>query len=176
MKETKEIILAGGCFWGVQQYISGIRGVLGTEVGYANGDPSIQNPSYEAVRYENTGHTEAVRITYDPAICPLSALLRLFFEIIDPTEVDRQGHDIGHNYRTGIYYEDPSELSVIEAEVRELAARYEKPLALEVLPLENFWKAEEYHQDYLEKNPTGYCHVPLAKIRWVRTIDPKDYV
>ena len=171
----RKIFLAGGCFWGVQQYMAGIRGVAATEVGYANGDPSIENPSYEAVRYENTGHTEAVRIDYDPALCPLKALLRLFYEIIDPTEVDRQGHDIGHTYRTGVYYTDQADLPVITETVRELAGKYEKPLAMEVLPLANFWTAEEYHQDYLEKNPTGYCHVPLAKIRWVKTVDPMDF-
>lgn len=172
---THTIVLAGGCFWGVQAYLSGIRGVLSTEVGYANGDPGIENPSYEAVRYENIGHTEAVRTVFDPALCPLSALLRLFYEIIDPTEVDRQGHDVGHNYRTGVYYLQDADRPVIDETVWELQQKYSTPLAMEVLPLENFWPAEEYHQEYLDKNPTGYCHVPLAKIRWVRTVDPKDF-
>lgn len=156
----QEIFLAGGCFWGAQHYFDCLDGVLETEVGYANGRTDA--PSYEQVKHENTGHAETVRVVFDGARLPLPVLLEQYFKIIDPTSVDKQGGDVGHQYRTGIYYLDPRQKPVIKAALAELQARYDRPLAVECKPLENFWPAEEYHQKYLDKNPGGYCHVPAA--------------
>ena len=171
----KEIYLAGGCYWGVQKYVDNIKGVLATTVGFANGRPEVVSPSYEQVRYENTGHTEAVKVVYDESQLPLIALLRLFYFIIDPTVLDRQGHDVGHNYRTGVYYTDPADETVVTKSLEELAERYDEAIVVENEPLQNFYTAEEYHQKYLDKTPGGYCHVPLADIAWVKEVDPMDY-
>lgn len=167
----KQIYLAGGCYWGVEKFIANIQGVQETEVGFANGN--TEAPTYQQVRYENTGHAETVRVVYDPELVPLPQLLKLFYKIIDPTTVDQQGEDIGHQYRTGIYYTDAADGETAQASLRELASGYDKPLAVECCPLEHFYSAEEYHQKYLDKNPTGYCHVPFALINWVKDIDPK---
>ena len=153
---TKEIYLAGGCFWGCQKYFDLIDGVLQTEVGYANGP--TENPSYEQVK-AHSGHAETVRVAYDPARIPLEALLEKYFAVIDPTSVNRQGEDFGVQYRTGIYHTDPADGEVAARALAALAERYDRPLAVENLPLENFYPAEEYHQKYLEKNPAGYCHI-----------------
>ncbi len=156
----QEIWLAGGCFWGAQHYFDCLDGVLETQVGYANGRTA--NPSYEQVKHENTGHAETVHVVFDDARLPLPVLLEQYYKIIDPTAVDRQGGDVGHQYRTGIYYLDPVQKPVIKASLAALQAQYDRPLAVEVRPLENFYTAEEYHQKYLDKNPGGYCHVPKA--------------
>ena len=156
----KEIYLAGGCFWGTEHYFKQIRGVTATEVGFANG--RIKNPSYRQVCTEDTGFAETVRITYDPAIVGLELLLELYFKAIDPLSFERQGEDCGNQYRTGVYYMDTEDLPVIEKVFREEQRKYEEPLAVEMLPLQNFYPAEEYHQDYLDKNPGGYCHLPKA--------------
>lgn len=175
----KTIYLAGGCYWGVEKYSSNIKGVLETTVGFANGD--TEHPTYEQVRYENTGHAETVKVVYDEEQLPLSALLNLFYEIIDPTSVDKQGEDEGHQYRTGIYFTAPEDEPVIKESLEKLAKRLKEqkesvaPLAIEACPLIHFYDAEEYHQKYLDKNPAGYCHVPIAKIRWVKEIDPKQF-
>lgn len=169
----REIVLAGGCFWGAQQYLANIAGVLKTEVGYANGH--TEAPSYEQVKHEHTGHAEAVRVAYDDERLPLATLLQLFFLAIDPTAVDRQGPDVGHQYRTGIYYTDPKDGETAKAALTALEAKLGCPTAVECEPLMQFFRAEEYHQDYLEKNPGGYCHLPLAQIAWVRTVDPARF-
>ena len=156
----KEIYLAGGCFWGTEHYFKQIRGVTATEVGFANG--RIKNPSYRQVCTEDTGFAETVRITYDPATIGLELLLELYFKAIDPLSFERQGEDCGNQYRTGVYYTDTEDLPVIEKVFREEQRKYEEPLAVEMLPLQNFYPAEEYHQDYLDKNPGGYCHLPNA--------------
>lgn len=156
MSELKTIHLAGGCFWGCQKYFDLMDGVAETEVGYANGPTA--NPSYEEVKH-HAGHAETVRIVYDPAKLPLTSLLEQYFRVIDPTSVNRQGEDEGVQYRTGIYYTDPADEPVARAALDRLAAQYDKPLAVELQPLENFYSAEEYHQKYLEKNPNGYCHI-----------------
>jgi peptide methionine sulfoxide reductase msrA/msrB len=153
----KEIILAGGCFWGTEMYFQAIRGVLKTEVGYANG--KTQNPTYEDVCHRNTGHAEVVKVIYDNQVISLPFLLSMYFEIIDPVAVNRQGNDVGPQYRTGIYYSDPADEEVILKSVHELRLEYGVPLAIEVLPLENYSSAEAYHQEYLVKNPGGYCHI-----------------
>ena len=116
--DTKEIYLAGGCYWGVEKYISQIKGVLQTDVGFANGD--VDAPTYQQVRYENTGHAETVRVLYDPQVLSLPVLLKLFYKIIDPTSVDRQGEDVGHQYRTGVYHTDPADQPIIAQSLLEL--------------------------------------------------------
>lgn len=162
-----EIYLAGGCFWGVEEYFSLIPGVLDAVNGYANG--RTENPSYEDVCLRGTGHAETVRISYDPEVVSLKTLIEQFFKIIDPLSVNQQGNDIGPQYRTGIYYTDPAD----EPELKSLFAaeqeRRGKPLATELCELENFYEAEEEHQDYLRKNPGGYCHVNFASLSDVRT-------
>ena len=157
---TETIYLAGGCFWGAQRYFDCLPGVLETEVGYANG--ATANPTYEQVKHENTGHAETVRVVYDPAVITLSELLEQFYKAIDPTSVNKQGGDVGVQYRTGIYYTDPAQKPVIETSLAELQTHYAQPIAVEALPLSNFYTAEEYHQKYLDKNPGGYCHISPA--------------
>ena len=151
------IYLAGGCFWGMEKYIQLIKGVEKTEVGYANGN--TENPTYEEVCRNNTGHAETVKTEYNKEILPLEFLLDMFFDAIDPTSVNKQGGDIGTQYRSGIYYTEPSDLQIIENKIKEVQKKYTKPIATEVAPLSNFYSAEEYHQDYLLKNPGGYCHI-----------------
>jgi peptide methionine sulfoxide reductase msrA/msrB len=154
---TKTIYLAGGCFWGTEHYLKIVNGVVNTEVGFANGH--TENPSYKDVCTDKTGFAETVKVEYDPQVLPLEKLLDIFFKAIDPTSLNKQGHDIGTQYRTGIYYEDSDDRKVIDEAVGTLTKLYTKPLALEVKPLQNFYNAEDYHQDYLDKNPTGYCHL-----------------
>lgn len=156
-----EIYLAGGCFWGTEKYFSSIRGVLSTQTGYANGE--TENPTYEEVCHHNTGHAEAVHVTYDSEIIPLEFLLELYYESIDPFSINRQGGDHGTQYRTGIYYTQDRDLPVIENSIAQLQKRHGKPVAIEVEPLRNFSSAEEYHQKYLDKNPAGYCHISSDK-------------
>ncbi len=169
----REIYLAGGCYWGAEKYLASLKGVAETEVGFANG--TAVSPSYEQVKHGGTGHAETVRVRYDETVIPLPSLLRLFFRIIDPTSVNRQGHDVGEQYRTGIYWTDPADEAVVRAELAELQKTWDVPLAVEALPLRCFYTAEEYHQKYLDKNPGGYCHVPWEAIRWAAGIDPKDW-
>lgn len=153
----KIIYFAGGCFWGVEKYLSLIPGVVGTEAGYANG--KTENPTYEQVCRDNTGHAETVKVTYDSSKLPLQELLTRFFEVIDPTSVNRQGNDRGIQYRSGIYYAEPEDKDVILSALDALQAQYKEPVVVEAAPLENYYPAEEYHQDYLDKNPGGYCHI-----------------
>lgn len=173
--EFKEIWLAGGCFWGVEAYMARIPGVVDVLSGYANGKTA--NPSYEDVVYRNTGHAETVRVIYDPEKVDLSVLLQYFFKVIDPTSRNRQGDDIGSQYRSGVYYVDQADLTVIKAEIAKVQKAYKKPIVTEVLPLTGFYRAEEYHQDYLKKNPDGYCHVDFSKLdETVQvTVDPSLY-
>lgn len=153
----KSIYLAGGCFWGVQAYLDRIPGVVETTAGYANG--LTENPTYDDVCHNDSGHAEVIEIKYDTGKLELATLLRQFFKIIDPTSVNRQGNDIGTQYRTGIYYIDPGDVRIAEEVMQEVQQKYGEPLAVELLPLEHYFLAEEYHQKYLVKNPTGYCHI-----------------
>lgn len=167
----KEIYLAGGCFWGTEKYLSGIKGIVNTDVGYANGN--TENPSYEEVCRNNTGHAETVRVVYDPGEIRLSFVLDLYYDVINPTSVNRQGGDIGTQYRTGIYYVYEEDKEIIEDSIKELQKKYDKPIAIEVLPLKNYYLAEEYHQKYLDKNPSGYCHIGTDKFEKAKlAIDP----
>ncbi|MCR4856490.1 MAG: peptide-methionine (S)-S-oxide reductase MsrA, partial [Erysipelotrichaceae bacterium] len=153
----KKIYLAGGCFWGVEHYLSLLNGVKETTVGYANSD--IESPSYEDLKAHRSLASETVEVVYEEDTISLKELLEMFFLIIDPTILDQQGHDIGHQYRTGIYYVDEEDRDIIKSSLDELSLKYDRPIVTELLPLENFTIAEDYHQDYLIKNPTGYCHV-----------------
>ena len=157
----KEIYLAGGCFWGVEKYLALLDGVLETEVGYANGH--TENPTYEDVCTGNTGFAEAVRVVYDAASIDLDFLLGQFYNIIDPTTKNRQADDIGSQYRTGIYHTNPADAAIAAKSLNDLQNAYEAPIVTENLPLTNYYKAEEYHQKYLDKNPGGYCHIPEHK-------------
>lgn len=161
----KTIYFAGGCFWGTQKFFDQFDGVLETEVGYANG--TTERPSYEDVCYRDTGHAETVKVIYDEEQLSLKQLLRYYFMTIDPTSLNRQGNDRGTQYRTGIYYEggDPEKADLLKDIgdiLEEVKQRYFEPLVVEVLPLDNFFTAEDYHQKYLDKHPFGYCHIPRA--------------
>lgn len=153
----KTIYLAGGCFWGAEKYLGLVPGVVDTNVGYANG--RTENPSYEDVKYHQSGHAETVRVKYDETKISLERLLEKYFEAIDPVSVNKQGEDEGIQYRTGIYYTDREDLTAINAVYERIAEANEKPLAVEVLPLVHYYEAEDYHQKYLDKNPQGYCHL-----------------
>lgn len=153
------IYLAGGCFWGMQKYFDQFDGVVRTEVGYANGPDAA--PSYQDV-CADSGHAETLRVDYDPGVISLTGLLERYFRVIDPLSVNRQGHDEGIQYRTGIYYTDPGQLPEIEAVYAAQEAKYGAKLAVELIPLQNFFSAEEYHQKYLDRNPGGYCHIPRS--------------
>jgi methionine-S-sulfoxide reductase len=157
----KEVYFAGGCFWGVQHYFGLIDGVTETTVGYANG--STKNPTYEEVCRGNTGHSEAVRVLYDDKKISLLNLLEAFFDIIDPTTINRQGNDFGTQYRSGIYYADEEDKETITNFIIQQSPIYKNHIAVEIAPLENFYSAEEYHQKYLIKNPCGYCHISKEK-------------
>ena len=163
----KEIYLAGGCFWGVEEYFSLVPGVADAVSGYANG--SAANPTYEQVCTGATGHAETVRVAYDPSIVSLKTLVEQLFAIIDPLSVNRQGNDVGSQYRTGVFYCDAADEPVIRAAFDAEQAKYDQPIATELGPLECFYEAEEHHQDYLRKNPGGYCHVNFASLSDVRT-------
>lgn len=162
----KNIYFAGGCFWGTEHYISQFDGVLQTEVGYANG--KVSNPTYQQVYTDMTGHVECVRVVYDPEMISLSTLCRLFFKSIDPLLVNRQGDDCGTRYRTGIYWIDQEDRSVVEQVYADEQLHYELPLVVEKSPLECFFPAEDYHQDYLVKNPEGYCHLSLMTLKFAK--------
>lgn len=170
----KNIYLAGGCFWGTDHLFSLIEGVEKTEAGYANS--LVPDPTYEMVCTGRTGAAETVEVVYDDSLVGLSELLFIYFRSIDPISLNRQGNDMGTQYRTGIYYTDSQDLPVIEAVTATIQRRYNKPLAVEVGPLHNFYPAEVYHQDYLYKNPGGYCHVDRQLFAEVksRKSDRKD--
>lgn len=157
--KNKEIYLAGGCFWGVQAYFDKIKGILETNVGYANGNS--ENPSYEDVIYNNTGHAETVHVRYDSDKISLEKILDYFFRIIDPTSINKQGNDRGNQYRTGIYYLHEEDGEIVHEFINSEQKKYEKRIVTEVEEIRNYYPAEEYHQKYLEKNPNGYCHIDL---------------
>lgn len=183
--ELKDIWFAAGCFWGAQKFFKGLEGVEFTEVGFANGN--TESPTYEQVYTDATGYAECVHVRYNPQKISLRRLTELYFKIIDPLSLNKQGADEGTRYRTGVYYrapqqsdvrkyederiaedesaerriaEDESDLvilsDVFEAVKKELKV---SSLPVELLPLKNFYTADEYHQDYLDKNPSGYCHL-----------------
>lgn len=158
--------MAGGCFWGTEHYFKQIDGVMETQVGFANG--RTENPTYEEVYTDTTGYAETVKVVYDETKVSLEFLVDMYFYAIDPTLLNRQGHDEGTRYRTGIYFTDDSERAVIERVVDAKRKEYNKPVVTEIEPLRNFFPADEYHQDYLDKHPDGYCHLPLELFEFAR--------
>ena len=168
---TKDIYLAGGCFWGTEHYFKQVEGVVETEVGFANGH--TENPTYEEVYTDETGYAETVHVKYNPEVVSLRFLLQLYFKAIDPVSLNKQGHDEGTRYRTGIYYTESADLPVVNEVFDEVQRHYVQPLAVERQPLERFFAADEYHQDYLEKNPTGYCHLPLSLFQFAKAAKEK---
>ena len=162
----KSIYFAGGCFWGTEHFLKQIEGVTFTETGYANG--STPDPTYRQVYTDTTGYAETVHVEYDNDVIDLEFLVRMFFKAIDPTSLNRQGEDVGTRYRTGIYYTDAEELPCMKKVYDEIGRQYERPLVVELEPLKNFYRSEDYHQDYLENNPDGYCHLPLELFEFAR--------
>ena len=165
-KPTRDIYLAGGCFWGTEHFFKQIAGVAITEVGFANGH--TERPTYQEVYTDTTGYAETVHVRYYPDVVGLEFLLKMFFKAIDPTSVNKQGHDEGTRYRTGVYYTTPEDLPVIEKVFAEEQRNHQAPIVVEKEPLKAFHPAEEYHQDYLDKNPDGYCHLPLSLFAFAR--------
>ena len=159
----KEIYFAGGCFWGTEHFFSLVNGVVETEVGYANS--LVPSPSYREVCGGATGAVETVKVVYDSGTVSLPFLIDLYFKTIDPTSFNRQGNDVGTQYRTGIYYTDPADRAVIDGAIAGLANLYARPIAVETMPLENFYPAEDYHRKYLLNNPGGYCHIDRRLMR-----------
>ena len=173
--EKRVIYLAGGCFWGMEKLMQSIPGVLDAESGYANGSGE-QDADYKTVCTGKTGFRETVKVTYDPARVSLDQLLFAYFEVVDPTAVNRQGHDIGTQYQAGVYYADAESQATVERVAAIERARTPR-FSVEIGPLVNFFPAEEYHQNYLDKNPNGYCHIPFAEIARLSktTIDAGRY-
>lgn len=169
MKKT--IYLAGGCFWGTAHLFSLVQGVDSSVAGYANSN--IQSPTYEQVCTGLTGAAETVRVEYDSDEVGLSDLITLYFKSIDPLSLNRQGNDVGSQYRTGIYYTDPDDAAIVDSLWATLQRRYKEPLAIETGMLKNFYPAEDYHQDYLYKNPGGYCHVNPALFKEAKELHAK---
>ena len=162
----KEIYLAGGCFWGTEHYFKQMNGVISTETGFANG--KTENPTYEEVYTDTTGFAETIKVVYDERRISLRFLIDMFFHAIDPTLVNRQGHDVGTRYRTGVYYVEETDRAVIEAVFQEKQKQYADPIVTELEPLHNYYPASEYHQDYLDKHPDGYCHLPVELFRFAK--------
>ena len=169
-QEQRIIYLAGGCFWGLEAYMERIQGVTDAVSGYANGKGDTTN--YQLLHA--TDHAETVKVTYDPNKISLDKLLQYYFRVIDPTSINKQGNDRGRQYRTGIYYQNEQDKAVIEAALKTLQSKYQEPIQIEVEPLKNYVEAEEYHQDYLKKNPNGYCHIDIKKAD-EPLIDDKKY-
>lgn len=168
MKEST-IYLAGGCFWGMQKYLKLINGVLRTKVGFANGN--TENPTYKEVYTDTTGFAETVRVVYDSDILSVKDLVDFYFQAIDPTSLNQQGEDKGTRYRTGVYYTDDSDKPAIESVFNAVSIGIGEDLEVELLPLKNFYPAEEYHQDYLDKNPDGYCHLSQKLFDYAKSIN-----
>lgn len=176
MDTTENVIyLAGGCFWGIESLMQSIPGVIDAQSGYANGT-GAEDANYPTVSTGRTGFRETVRVEYDPEQVSLDALLMAYFYVIDPTVENRQGNDRGSQYQTGVYYTNDKAMETVKR-IAELERSRSKEFRVEIGPLRNFYPAEEYHQDYLEKNPGGYCHIPREEIELFSKlrIDPGDY-
>lgn len=165
MNNTNErtIYLAGGCFWGIEGYFQQLRGVIKTEVGYANGDKA--NPTYQDLVNHRASHAETVKIVYDCSIISLAKILEHFLRVVDPYTINRQGHDVGLQYRSGVYFVNDEDEAIINDYFVASNPYPNRPFVVEVMKLKNFYLAEDYHQDYLIKNPAGYCHVDMRKIK-----------
>jgi methionine-S-sulfoxide reductase len=158
----KKITLAGGCFWGLEAYFQRVKGITKTVVGYIDG--LTDNPNYDEV-CDGSGHAEAVYMEYDEAIIDLNKILKHFFRIIEPTQINRQGNDIGIQYRSSIYYYDDSDRVISEKFIESIKTNYKKPIQTKVLMASKFYDAESFHQKYLDKNPNGYCHINLNLLK-----------
>jgi len=157
-KSMKELVFAGGCFWGVEELFRTQPGVVDTEVGYAGGENA--NPTYE----NHPGHAEAIKVTFDPELTNVATLLDYFYQIHDPTTMNRQGNDVGSSYRSAIFYQDEAQKAEAEAAITRNQVYWEAPIVTQLEPLMTFWDAEDYHQDYLQKNIGGYtCHFERAR-------------
>lgn len=175
-REGVEVIyFAGGCFWGIEKLMQSIPGVVGATSGYANGQADIV-PTYEQVVTGQTGYRETVRVEYQPDQVSLDALVFAYYQVIDPTVANAQGNDVGTQYQTGVYYADDATKETVERITAIVKERYED-FVVEIKPLERFFEAEEYHQDYLVKNPMGYCHISRDEMAAITKIivDPGDY-
>lgn len=170
MATLEQATLAGGCFWCIEAAYKELDGVESAVSGYAGGH--VEDPSYKAVCRDETGHAEVVQVTYDPAVIPYEEVLRVFFTIHDPTQLNRQGPDVGTQYRSAIFYHDDEQRDTVERFIEELENEnvYDDEIVTEVEPLETFYRAEEYHQDYYDKNPGDrYCRINAdPKIKKVR--------
>ena len=165
-----EIYLAGGCFWGLEEYFSRIKGVTDTTVGYANGQ--VESTNYQLIH--QTDHAETVQVTYDDNLVTLREILLYYFRVIDPLSINKQGNDIGRQYRTGIYYTNDTDAPIIAEVTKEQEEQFGQKIAVEVEPLRHYVLAEEYHQDYLKKNPGGYCHINVNDA-YQPLVDPSQY-
>ena len=179
MSESQTITLGGGCFWCTEAVFVKVRGITDVESGYSNGQ--VNRPSYEDVCSGRTGSNEVVKLSYDPSDITLREILEIFFVVHDATTLNRQGNDAGTQYRSGIYYSTPEQKQVAEDMIRQMSQDkvFDKPIVTEVLPLANYWPAEDYHQDYFENNPNqGYCVAvagpKVAKFRKTFTSRYKD--
>lgn len=155
-------IFAAGCFWGVQAYFDQVPGVTETEVGYTGGH--TENPTYEEVCSHTTGHAEAIKIAFDPKAVSYETLVKQFFRMHDPTQLNRQGPDVGESYRTAIFYMNEVQKEVAERVKKEAQPRFHKPIVTEITKADTFYRAEEYHQKFTEKTGRGMCHVPYAPV------------
>lgn len=156
----KTIYLAGGCFWGVEHFFSLAKGIVNTEVGYANG--TLDNPKYEDLKHGLDDASETVKIDYDESVISLEKILELYLRVVDPYSVNKQGEDEGVQYRTGVYYQNDIDKEIIKKYFNKVL---QKDYKIEVTRLKKFYTAEEYHQDYLDKNSQGYCHINMAKLK-----------
>ena len=174
-QEPSVIYFAGGCFWGMEKLMSMVPGVVDAMSGYANGH--AVNPTYEQVCTGQTGHRETVRVAYDAGRVSLEALVFLFFSVIDTTVEDRQGNDVGPQYQTGVFYENPDDEAIIR-QAAEIEKGRREAFRVRIEPLTSFYPAEQYHQDYLDKNPAGYCHLGPAAFARAKalTVDPKKHI
>jgi peptide-methionine (S)-S-oxide reductase len=157
--KTEIAVIAAGCFWGVEELLRAMNGVIDTEVGYCGGEG--ENPVYTKVKTGKTGHAEAVKVIFDPQKLSYADLIRAFYKLHDPTTLNQQGNDIGTQYRSAIFYTSPEQKTTAEQVTVEVSASgfWKKPIVTQIVPLQTFYSAEDYHQDYLQKNPDGYtCH------------------
>jgi methionine-S-sulfoxide reductase len=162
-ESMRKIVIAGGCFWGVEEYYRRLKGIEKTRVGYAQG--TTEHPTYQDVCSGKTKHAEVVELIYEEEVISLNKILEHLFRFIDPTSLNRQGHDIGTQYRVGVYYEDEADEAIIKAYIASKQASYKHPIVLEVHKTDIFYDAESYHQKYLINNPGGYCHVNMGLIK-----------
>jgi len=154
---TETATHAGGCFWGVEELVRKLPGVVDTTVGYAGG--TLDNPRYEDVKKGRTGHAESLQIVFDPSKISYDDILDFFFRLHDPTTANRQGNDIGTQYRSAIFYHDDAQRDAAQRAIQRAQPKWPRPIVTEVVPFTNFYEAEDFHQDYLQRNPHGYtCH------------------